>query len=121
MKKVFISTLGAIGLDTDTEEVFEIKRKREAISNIRLIEEPTTVIVNYGSKKYELTAEKDDILITFYEKDFDIPVIIVKNKDWVENIKNYEKLEQKRKEEWAVKNAVKNEISCDSTSCIQSC
>ena len=101
MKKFIISDNGCVGLDLETEEIFSLDTQREGISRIFMTQEPMTVTVKKNGKEYELTAKKDDLIITFYDSDFDYPVIIVKNKEWVKNLKNYEKLMQKRKEEWA--------------------
>lgn len=101
MKKFIISNSGSIGIDTETEEIFSLDTQREAISRIFMATEPMDVVVKRDGKDYEMKAKKDDLIIVFYDGDFDYPVISVKSKDWVKNLKNYEKNLQKRKEEWA--------------------
>ena len=101
MKKFIITDNGSVGIDTENENIFSLDTQREAISRIFMAQEPMTITVKKYDKEYELSAKKDDLIISFYDNDFDYPVIIVKSKDWVKNLKNYEKNLQKRKEEWA--------------------
>jgi len=91
MKKFIITTNGSVGFDTDTEEIFSLDSKREAISRIWIAEEPMTIIVKRYDKDYTLNAKKNDIIISFYDETFENPVIVVKSKDWVKNIETYEK------------------------------
>ena len=60
-------------------------------------------IYEKGDKKTTVDCKAGDIVITFYEKEFPNPVIVVNNEQWEENINTYETNEQKRKEEWAAK------------------
>lgn len=112
MKKFIISDNGSVGFDTETEEIFSLDTQREGISRIFMAQEPMTVTVKKMGKEYEMSAKKDDLIIVFYDSDFDLPAIVVKSKDWVKNLKNYEKTLQKRKEEWA-KNKCQNCSCCD--------
>jgi len=114
MKKFIISDNGSVGFDTETEEIFSLDTQREGISRIFMAQEPMTVTVKKTGKEYEMSAKKDDLIIVFYDSDFDLPAIVVKSKDWVRNLKNYEKTLQKRKEEWA-KNKGKC-LECDGDS-----
>lgn len=112
MKKFIIANDGYVGLDSETNEIFTLESQREAISRIFRAEEPMTVVVKRGDKDYEVTAKKDDLIIAFYDSSYDFPVIVVKSKDWVKNLKEYEKKLQKQKEEWAKKNADCKECEC---------
>ena len=89
MKKIFISDNSYVGFDTEDESLFPVTFAREGISRIFLVEEPVTIVVKRNGKDYELNAKKDDIVISFYEQLYDMPVIVVKNKDWAKNIKKY--------------------------------
>ena len=91
MKKIFISDNSYVGFDTEDESLFPVTFAREGISRIFLVEEPVTIVVKRNGKDYELNAKKDDIVISFYEQLYDMPVIVVKNKDWAKNIKKYNK------------------------------
>lgn len=90
MKKFIITTNGSVGFDTETEEIFSLDSKREAISRIWIAEEPMTIIVKRYNKDYTLNAKKNDIIISFYDDTFENPVVVVKSKDWVKNIEAYE-------------------------------
>lgn len=47
--------------------------------------------------------KKDDILITFYDRDLGTDFIIIKSEDWLKALNNAKEADQKRKEEWAAK------------------
>lgn len=120
MKKYIITNDGSIGFDTETEETFNLPSCREAISRIIMVDEPMEIVIDRYGKKYTLSAKKDDIVIMFYEEYFPMPAIVVKNKDWAKNIKDYNKKVQKEKEEWAAKKKLDANCSCADceTSCI---
>lgn len=112
MKKFIVADSGSVGIDTETEEVFSLETQREAISRIYMAQEPMTIVVKRYGKEYELNANKNDIIISFYDADFDKPVIVVSNEDWINNLNVYNEKMQKRKEECAVKCA-----DCDCCEC----
>lgn len=118
MKKYIITNDGSIGFDPETEEIFNLPSCREAISRIFMVDEPVEIVVDRHDKKYTLSAKKDDLVIVFYEEFFPMPVIVVKNKDWAKNIKDYKKKVQKEKEEWAAKKA---NTACPCEGCDMSC
>lgn len=121
MKKFFITSQGSIGINTETEEVFTLDTQREGIRSIYLAEEPMTVIAKKGDVEQEFTVKKDDIIVVFYDSDFVNKVAIVKSKDWVKNLKEYNKMMQKAKEEWAKKNSANNLGECNVCENCESC
>lgn len=103
MKTLYLTQSGTIALDSETQKPCSIYPKIESIRNVYLITEPTKIVYSYGEKTEELYAEADDIVILFYRDDFKHNVVVAKSAGWVENIKDYDEKEQKRKEEWAAK------------------
>lgn len=52
------------------------------------------IVYGVGEYKREFDVDTNDIIITFYPKEFKYQAIVVKNNEWVENIFEYEKAEQ---------------------------
>ena len=115
MKTLYLTYSGSICIN-DEMNPEPMPSKVESIRHIYLITEPTRVIYSSGEKTEEVYAEADDILIEFYRDDFKHQIVIAKSAGWVENIKDLDEKEQKRKEEWAAKNA---ELGC--TTCCDCC
>ena len=107
MKTMYIANNTNVVVDAEKQEFNNISSEREAISRIYIIPEKMKVVVRNGEKNVEFDAEADDILITFYESSFDVPAVIVKSKDWLNNIKGYNRKVQEEKEKWAKQNAAK--------------
>lgn len=106
MKTIYITSRGAIALNENNEPLF-VQESRSAVRSAYLITEPTHIVYNSSNKRIELDAEPDDILIEFYDTTFNTPIVVVNSKEWAENIKKYNEVEQKRKEEWAARAAEK--------------
>jgi len=102
-----------IWVDPETDEVGKLDdENRYDIRNIYYIEEPMHVVYQCGEKREEIDAKKGEILLVFYDNRFNKYVLdTIRTKQWVANIKNRRKIEQKEKEEWAKKNA--NGPACD--------
>ena len=91
---------------------------RYAIRNVYYIEEPMRVVYQYGEDKEEINAKKGDILILFYNNQYNKYVLdTIHTKQWAANIKNRRKIEQKEKEEWAAKNAATEPDTLDCAEC----
>lgn len=75
-------------VDPESMNVEDVEYAREAISRIVLINEDC--LVKSGEK--EIEAKSGDILITFYEKEFPNRFVIVRSKEWTENLDAYEKI-----------------------------
>ena len=118
MKTFYISNNGNIAVDTDNNSCGSLSTEREAISRIYLAKEPMHVVYESGEYKKEVDVEKDDIIIVFYDHAFKHKMIVVKNGDWADNIIEYNAEEQKRKEEWAKKQAdCVNDPGCNCNAC----
>ena len=89
-------------VDPESMNIEDVEYAREAISRIVRIKEDC--LVKSGEK--EIEAKSGDILITFYDQDFPNRFVVVRSKEWVENLDTYEKLT----ESYRVKKASKN---CD--------
>lgn len=107
MKTLYLTQSGNICIDDETNKPTPFYSKVESIRNIYLITEPTKIVYGDENGTEELYAEEDDIVIVFYRHDFKHHIVIAKSSGWVENIKDYDEQEQKRKEEWAKENSAK--------------
>ena len=125
MKKIINIDRNPIIIDTDTAEVKAINRSTRGIDDIYVI--PEDAHVEWTSKIFPdkticVDVNKDDILITFYDRDLGTDFVIVKSEDWLKAINNAKNAEQKRKEEWAAKQKENKPIDpvCEDA-CCKSC
>lgn len=88
-----------VKFNTETEEVDIVRTSREAIRCIVMVDEPGIMIDENG---HEVNVKSGDIIVRFYETIFPKRAIVVKSKDWKDNIKAYNKKEQEDKEKWAL-------------------
>lgn len=117
MKTLYLTNGSGMYIDTENNTVDKAQGEIERISRIYLMSEPTHIVFGEGEYKRELDAKKDDIVIVFYNRtDFKEQIVIAKSKDWVANIKAYNKAEQERKEEWAL-----NQGTCECCDCEAKC
>jgi len=102
MKTLYITRGVGVTIDTESNSIDRNYTARQGIDEIFLIKEPVHVVYCSGEYKKELDAEEGDIVISFYNDLFKNQMIVVKNnKEWVENIVDYEKRQQEEKERWA--------------------
>lgn len=125
MKKIINIDRNPIIIDTDTAEVKAINRSTRGIDDIYVI--PEDAHVEWTSKFFPdkticVDVNKDDVLITFYDRDLGTDFVIVKSEDWLKAINNAKAAEQKRKEEWAAKQKENKPIdSVCEDACCESC
>ena len=122
MKTLYLTANSAnIWIDSETDEVGKIESEdRYEIRNIYYIEEPMHVVYQCGERKEEIDAKKGEILLVFYDNRYNKYILdTVRTKQWVANIKNRRKIEQKEKEEWAKQNACKCD-ECEAKCCADS-
>lgn len=106
MKKIINIERKPIIADTDTAEVQAINRSARAIDDIYII--PEDAHIEWTSKLFqdkviEADVKKNDILVTFYDRDLGTDFVIVQSEDWLKALNNAKEADQKRKEEWAAK------------------
>ena len=106
MKKIINIERKPIIVDTDTAEVQAINRSARGIDDVYVI--PEDANIEWTSKLFPnkticADVKKDDILITFYDKDLDADFVIIKSEDWLRALDNAKAADQKRKEEWAAR------------------
>lgn len=106
MKKIINIDRKPIVVNTDTAEVKAINRSARGIDDIYVI--PEDAHIEWTSKLFpdktiEADVKKDDILVTFYDRDLGADFVIVQSKDWLKALNNAKEADQKRKEEWAAK------------------
>lgn len=106
MKKIINIERKPIIADTDTAEVHAINRSARAIDDIYII--PEDAHIEWKSKLspdkvIEADVKKNDILVTFYDRDLGTDFVIVQSEDWLKALNNAKEADQKRKEEWAAR------------------
>lgn len=122
MKKIINIERKPIVVDTDTTEVQAIERSTRGIDDVYVI--PEDAHVEWTSKLFPNKAisadvKKDDILITFYDRDLGADFVIVKSEDWLKALNNAKAADQKRKEEWAAKQKERGsmDLACGDACC----
>ena len=106
MKKIINIDRKPIVVDTDTTEVQAIERSARGIDDVYVIPEDAHVEWTskfFPNKTISADVKKDDIFITFYDRDLGADFVIVKSEDWLKALNNAKAADQKRKEEWAAK------------------
>ena len=125
MKKIINIERKPIVVDTDTAEVKAINRSIRGIDDIYIIPEDAHIEWEsrlFPNKTIEVDAKKNDILVTFYDRDLGEDFVIVKSEDWLNAIDNAKAADQKRKEEWAAKQKENKSIAIDcGDACCESC
>ena len=106
MKKIINIERKPIIVDTDSAEVQAINRSARGIDDVYVI--PEDANIEWTSKLFPnkticADVKKDDILITFYDKDLGTDFVIIKSEDWLKALDNAKAADQKRKEEWAAR------------------
>lgn len=120
MKTLYLTNSSAnIAIDPEENTAQHIESENcYDIRNIYYAEEPMHVIysgTNNGEPfKEEIDVKKGDIILVFYTNRFNKKLLAtIKSKEWVANIKNRHKIEQKEKEEYALKQANGEIPTCD--------
>ena len=125
MKKIINIERKPIIVDTDIAEVKAINRSARGIDDIYVI--PEDAHIEWKSKfspdkTIEVDAKKNDILVTFYDKDLGTDFVIIKSEDWLKCLNNAASIDQKRKEEWAAKQKENKSVDLDcGYVCCKSC
>lgn len=125
MKKIINIDRKPIVVDTDTAEVKAINRSTRGIDDVYIIPEDAHIEWEskfFPDKTIEVDAKKNDILVTFYDRDLGTDFVIVKSEDWLKALNNAASLDQKRKEEWAAKQKENKPMTLDcGDACCESC
>ena len=106
MKKIINIDRKPIMVDTETAFVTSIDRSTRGIDDVYVIPEDAHIEWRsrmFPDKTIEADVKKDDILITFYDKDLGTDFVIIKSEDWLKALDNAKAADQKRKEEWAAR------------------
>lgn len=106
MKKIINIDRKPIIVDVEAAEVKAIERSTRGIDDVYVV--PENAHIEWTSKLFpdktvEADVKKDDILITFYDRDLGADFVIIKSEDWLKALNNAKEADQKRKEEWAAK------------------
>ena len=125
MKKIINIDRKPIVVDTDTAEVKAINRSTRGIDDVYIIPEDAHIEWEskfFPDKTIEVDAKKNDILVTFYDKDLGTDFVIIKSEDWLKYLNNAASIDQKRKEEWAAKQKENKSMALDcGDACCESC
>ena len=120
MKTLYITETGTILLDNDTKDVTDFYSTRNSINDIYAVKEDMHIVVNNyrgTNKKYELDAVAGDIIVSFYEQSFPNKVIVIKSKEWFDNLIAYETLVNKNKQNNCNKCDGDCELDCTCSPC----
>lgn len=124
MKKIINIDRKPIVVDTDTTEVQAIERSTRGIDDVYVIPEDAHVEWTsklFHNKTISADVKKDDILITFYDRDLGADFVIVKSEDWLKALNNAKAADQKRKEEWAAKQKESAHVNAACEDCGDNC
>ena len=116
MKKIINIDRKPIMVDTETAFVTSIDRSTRGIDDVYVIPEDAHIEWRsrmFPDKTIETDVKKDDILVTFYDKDLGTDFVIIKSTDWLNALNNAADADQKRKEEWAAKQKSSNSEALD--------
>ena len=125
MKKIINIDRKPIIVDIDAAEVQAIDRSARCIDDVYVI--PEDAHVEWTSKLFPdkticTDVKKDDILITFYDRDLGTDFVVIKSEDWLKALNNAKEADQKRKEEWAAKQKENKSMALDcGDACCESC
>ena len=101
MKKIINIERKPIIVDTDAAEVQAINRSARGIDEVYVIPEDANIEWTskfFPNKTICADVKKDDILITFYDRDLGTDFVIIKSEDWLKALDNAKAADQKRKE-----------------------
>ena len=124
MKKIINIDRKPIVVNTDTAEVKAINRSARGIDDIYVIPEDAHIEWEskfFPNKTIEVDAKKNDILVTFYDKDLGTDFVIIKSEDWLKCLNNAASIDQKRKEEWAAKQKESAHVNAACEDCGDAC
>ena len=124
MKKIINIDRKPIIVDTDTAEVQAINRSARGIDDVYVIPEDANIEWTskfLNDKTFCAYVKKDDILVTFYDKDLGADFVIIKSKDWLKALNNAKEADQKRKEEWAAKQKESAHVNVPCEDCGDAC
>ena len=130
MKKIINIERKPIVVDTETAQVKSISRSARGIDDIYVIPEDAHIEWEskfFPDKTIEIDVKKNDILVTFYDRDLGTDFVIVKSEDWLKALNNAKEADQKRKEEWAAKQKESKSMAldcgdaCCGCACCKSC
>ena len=124
MKKIINIDRKPIIVDIDAAEVQAIDRSARCIDDVYVI--PEDAHVEWTSKLFPdkticTYVKKDDILITFYDRDLGTDFVVIKSEDWLNALNNAKKADQKRKEEWAAKQKENKSMALACEDCGDNC
>lgn len=124
MKKIINIDRKPIIVDIDAAEVQAIDRSARCIDDVYVI--PEDAHVEWTSKLFPdkticTDVKKNDILITFYDRDLGTDFVVIKSEDWLKAINNAKEADQKRKEEWAAKQKESAHVNVACEDCGDNC
>ena len=124
MKKIINIDRKPIIVDIDAAEVQAIDRSARCIDDVYVI--PEDAHVEWTSKLFPdkticTDVKKDDILITFYDRDLGTDFVVIKSEDWLKALNKAKEADQKRKEEWAAKQKESAYVNAACEDCGDNC
>ena len=119
MKTLYTDGYASIGVDTETNTVFDIDKSfdKYEFSEVLLIQEDMHIVYRCGGNIYEADVKKGNVVILFKHRDiYQYPIVVLKDTKLAKNIAARYKEVQKIKEDWAADTANLKEAApcCDS-------
>lgn len=122
MKKIINIDRKPIIVDVEAAEVKAIKRSARGIDDVYVV--PEDAHIEWTSKLFpdkviEADVKKNDIIVTFYDRDLGTDFVIVQSEDWLKAFNNAKEADQKRKEEWAARKKERGsmDLACEDECC----
>lgn len=85
-------------IDFNKQTIDTIKPFRGSINDCYIAPEDLEIRYRKNGKDVVLKADKGDIIVTFYDEEWvTYPVVVIKNKDWKENVLNFIKKQEAKK------------------------
>lgn len=124
MKKIINIDRKPIIVDVEAAEVKAIERSARGIDDVYVV--PEDAHIEWTSKLFpdktvEADVKKDDILITFYDRELGADFVIVKSEDWLKALNNAKEADQRRKEEWAARQKESAHVNVACEDCGDNC
>lgn len=124
MKKIINIERRPVIIDTETFNAKVIDRSTRGIDEIYVVPEDAHLEWTSALHPHNVTevdVKKDDIIVTFYNKDLGADFIIVNSEDWLKALDNAKAADQKRKEEWAAKQKESSHVNAACEDCGDYC
>ena len=104
MKKIYYTNRAnctyfgeAVMCENEVGSIDTLPNETHGIDTIRVAPDDVEIVYKTNGVEKRITAEKDDLIIAFYDNKYiKNRIVIVKSKEWLENIQSWHKLHDKQ-------------------------